>query len=68
MAQRKSVYLCQSCGGRFAAWEGRCSTCGEWGTLSEEPAAGAAKRRASDITGSTPVLTPIRGCGTLVST
>ena len=35
-ASAKTVYVCQSCGAVHAKWAGRCSSCGEWNTLTEE--------------------------------
>lgn len=32
----KTVWFCSNCGNEFSKWEGRCSACGEWGTLVEE--------------------------------
>lgn len=28
-------YVCSSCGSEFLKWSGKCSSCGEWGTLEE---------------------------------
>jgi len=28
-------YVCSSCGSEFLKWSGRCSNCGQWGTLEE---------------------------------
>lgn len=28
-------YICASCGGEFLKWSGKCSNCGQWGTLEE---------------------------------
>lgn len=36
MAKQKSVWFCSSCGADSPKWEGRCPTCGEWGTMVEE--------------------------------
>lgn len=36
MAKSSIKFVCSSCGAQFAAWAGRCSTCGEWNTLTEE--------------------------------
>src|SRR5438094_3714340 len=30
-----SVFVCQQCGNRELKWAGRCSECGEWGSLVE---------------------------------
>ncbi|HDS00573.1 MAG TPA: DNA repair protein RadA, partial [candidate division Zixibacteria bacterium] len=35
-ASAKTVYVCQSCGAIHAKWSGRCASCGEWNTLTEE--------------------------------
>ena len=31
----KTTYLCSDCGDDFPKWNGKCPSCGEWGTLSE---------------------------------
>jgi len=36
MARESSYYVCQSCGHRSVKWMGRCPSCGEWNTLTEE--------------------------------
>src|SRR6266536_2710769 len=44
MAKLRAQYVCQRCGYTAAKWLGRCSECGEYGTLVEEvvrPPAGA---------------------------
>ena len=28
-------YLCSACNAEFLKWSGKCSSCGEWGTLEE---------------------------------
>jgi DNA repair protein RadA/Sms len=38
MARARSVYRCTECGHEHAKWVGRCEACGEWNTVSEEPA------------------------------
>lgn len=30
-------YICSACGSEFLKWSGKCSVCGEWGTLEEAP-------------------------------
>jgi DNA repair protein RadA/Sms len=35
MAKEKSVYVCQSCGGMAAKWQGQCPSCDAWNTLEE---------------------------------
>ncbi len=36
MAKRKSIFVCQECGGEHPKWLGRCSSCGSWNSLIEE--------------------------------
>ena len=37
MAKKLGVrYVCSNCGSRSSTWTGRCQTCGEWNTLTEE--------------------------------
>lgn len=31
---KKSVYICQNCGAKAFQWQGQCSRCGQWGSLS----------------------------------
>lgn len=44
MAKKKVSYFCASCGAEFGKWTGRCDTCGEWNTISEEPVVEHAKK------------------------
>ena len=37
MAKSPARFVCQSCGAVFSKWAGRCETCGEWNSVSEEP-------------------------------
>ncbi|GAA3904302.1 DNA repair protein RadA [Halomonas cibimaris] len=47
MAKAKSAFVCTECGAEFRKWQGQCSSCKEWNTLSEvrlapaRPGAGA---------------------------
>lgn len=36
MARASRSYVCQTCGAASAQWAGRCGSCGEWNSLSEE--------------------------------
>ncbi|MCE1197846.1 MAG: DNA repair protein RadA [Marinilabiliales bacterium] len=36
MAKVKTVFVCQSCGYQSPKWIGRCTSCGEWNTFTEE--------------------------------
>jgi len=44
VGKKRTVYVCQECGGRFPAWSGRCTSCGEWNSLAEELVETSAKR------------------------
>jgi DNA repair protein RadA/Sms len=36
VAKTKTVYVCQNCGAKEPKWMGRCTSCGEWNTFTEE--------------------------------
>lgn len=37
MAKKGSVrYICSNCGAAYGSWMGRCSSCGEWNTVTEQ--------------------------------
>lgn len=36
MAKSKSVFVCQNCGAESAKWIGKCPSCGEWNSYTEE--------------------------------
>ncbi len=35
MAKAKSAFVCTECGAEYTKWQGQCSSCREWNTLSE---------------------------------
>ena len=35
MAKRKTAYVCSDCGAEFPRWQGQCSECKAWNTISE---------------------------------
>lgn len=35
MAKNKSVFVCSDCGADFPRWQGQCSACNAWNTISE---------------------------------
>ncbi len=37
MAKDKTIYTCSTCDAQYPKWQGKCSTCGKWGTISETP-------------------------------
>ena len=38
MARRPLSFVCQNCGAVYGRWQGKCESCGEWNTISEEGA------------------------------
>lgn len=36
MAKGKSFYICSECGHKTVKWQGKCDSCGAWGTFEEE--------------------------------
>ena len=39
MARRIPTLVCQNCGAVYGRWQGKCDSCGEWNTITEEAAA-----------------------------
>ncbi len=58
MAKSKIIYVCQSCGVTAPKWTGRCSSCGEWNTLTEEIES-PVKNKTTSIAGKT-LLKPLK--------
>ena len=38
MAKERTVFYCTQCGNETPKWQGRCSACGAWNTIVEQPA------------------------------
>ncbi|WP_339752106.1 DNA repair protein RadA [uncultured Winogradskyella sp.] len=36
MAKIKTTFFCQNCGSQYAKWQGQCTSCKEWNTITEE--------------------------------
>jgi len=36
MSKTKTAFFCQNCGTQFAKWQGQCTACKEWNTITEE--------------------------------
>ncbi len=36
MAKTKTVFYCGNCGAQHSKWVGKCTSCGEWNTITEE--------------------------------
>jgi DNA repair protein RadA/Sms len=44
MAKQKTAFVCSDCGSDYHKWQGQCSDCGAWNTLSEVRLGGGAGR------------------------
>lgn len=47
MAKARTAYVCSDCGSDYAKWQGQCSDCGAWNTLSEVRLGGTPGRRSA---------------------
>ena len=56
MAKRKTAFVCSDCGAEFPRWQGQCSECKAWNTISEfvvSPAKSTAKGSFAGYAGQT---------------
>lgn len=51
MARSRVAFVCNECGAEFPRWQGQCSECREWNTISEIRLASAAPAKGSRLTG-----------------
>ncbi|MGH6959243.1 MAG: DNA repair protein RadA, partial [Dongiaceae bacterium] len=51
MAKPAPSYVCQACGASYPRWSGRCESCGEWNTITEEAPREAAPKGLSGKSG-----------------
>ncbi|WP_158230223.1 hypothetical protein, partial [Stenotrophomonas maltophilia] len=35
MAKARTAYVCNECGAEFSKWQGQCTECNAWNSLSE---------------------------------
>ncbi|WP_031566177.1 DNA repair protein RadA [Rheinheimera texasensis] len=47
MAKTKTAYVCNDCGADFVRWQGQCTECGAWNTISEVRMAAPSKSSRS---------------------
>ncbi|MBR1220523.1 DNA repair protein RadA [Bradyrhizobium sp. U87765 SZCCT0131] len=47
MAKNALSFVCQNCGAAYGRWQGKCESCGEWNTLTEEDVGGVTTMPAS---------------------
>ncbi|MGB0664566.1 MAG: DNA repair protein RadA [Pontibacterium sp.] len=51
MAKAKAAYVCNDCGADYTKWQGQCSACKAWNTLSEVKLSTPASRRTAKFEG-----------------
>lgn len=51
MAKQKTAFVCQDCGADYAKWQGQCTECGTWNTLSEVRLGSASGNRDQRFSG-----------------
>ena len=47
MAKARTLFYCTECGNESLKWQGRCSACGAWNTIIEQPLAEQKKKTAA---------------------
>ena len=51
MAKNKTAYVCNECGQDFPRWQGQCSACHEWNTITEVRLGAASPGRGTQFAG-----------------
>ena len=60
MAKVKKAYFCKNCGFEAPKWLGRCPSCGEWNSFTEEVVARAPSSLSAAVAAGTPQTPPQR--------
>ena len=60
MAKVKKAYFCKNCGFEAPKWLGRCPSCGEWNSFTEEVVAKAPSSLSAAVAAGTPQTPPQR--------
>ncbi|MEM6811090.1 MAG: DNA repair protein RadA [Pseudomonadota bacterium] len=61
MAKSVKQYCCQSCGAVTSKWSGKCESCGEWNTITEEIVASVPKGLGTKRKGNLLQTAPLKG-------
>jgi DNA repair protein RadA/Sms len=61
MAKNSASFVCQNCGAVYGRWQGRCESCGEWNTITEEGATAPIAKGVTLKKGRTFALEPLTG-------
>lgn len=59
MAKSKTLFYCTECGNETPKWQGKCSACGAWNTIVEQPAAETRKSTVGTAVGVRRTARPI---------
>ena len=51
MAKNKTAYVCTECGAEFPRWQGQCSECKAWNTLTEVVVSTASAKKVGNLAG-----------------
>ncbi|QBF82190.1 DNA repair protein RadA [Shewanella maritima] len=51
MAKNKTAYVCNECGQDFPRWQGQCSACNEWNTITEVRLGSSSAKRTHQFSG-----------------
>ena len=51
MAKQQQAFVCNDCGADYRKWQGQCTECGAWNTLSEVRGIGKPKRSGGSLQG-----------------
>lgn len=51
MARQKSAYVCNDCGADYSKWQGQCTACNAWNTLTEVRLSSAVNSRSARFEG-----------------
>ncbi|HPK42510.1 MAG TPA: ATPase domain-containing protein, partial [Synergistales bacterium] len=49
MARKEQLFICSECGFQSPTWSGRCTSCGEWGSLVEVTSSQAPARPGKNV-------------------
>lgn len=55
----KTIFACQHCGSQYAKWQGQCTECGKWNTITEEPLESIPSAATRGYAGEVAQLTPL---------
>lgn len=63
MARKSVTYVCQSCGATHSKWSGKCDSCDEWNSLTEEQSSESAPKGLGKAKGRKIEFVGLKGTG-----